>query len=148
MKNVILTTMAAGLAAVSSVHADGKAAYATCAACHGQDGKGVPLGAKKMAPSLTASKVVVGDPSILALTILKGIKKEGAEYMGIMAPLEAVYADDQKLADVMTYVRQSFENKADAVTKEDAAKYREQWKDIKEPVTRAKLEELGKKDAE
>ena len=62
-----------------------------------------------------------------------------------MAPLEAAYADDQKLADVMTYVRQSFGNEAGAVTKEEAAKYREQWKDTKEPVTRAKLEELTKK---
>ena len=65
-----------------------------------------------------------------------------------MAPLEAVYADDQKLADVMTYVRQSFGNKAAAVTKEDAAKYRAQWKDIKEPVTRAKIAELTNKAAE
>lgn len=144
MKKIILTTLAAGIAAVSSASADGKAAYVTCSACHGADGKGLPVGDKKMAPSLAGSKVVTGDPSVLALAILKGIKKEGAEYIGIMAPLEAVYGDDQKLADVMTFVRQSFDNKAEAVTKEDAAKYRAQWKDVKEPVTRAKLEELGK----
>ena len=148
MKKIIFTTMAVCFAATSVALADGNAAYATCAACHGADGKGVPLGAKKMAPSLSASKVVNGDPSVLALVILKGIKKEGVEYMGLMAPLEAAFADDQKLADVMTFVRQSFDNKAAAVTKEDAAKYRAQWSDVKEPVSRAKLEELTKKTEE
>jgi len=148
MKNLILTSILAGLS-VTTVFAEenaaGKAAYITCSACHNADGKGLPIGDKKMAPSLVASKVVTGDASVLALVILKGIKKEGTEYMGAMAALEAAYADDQKLADVMTYVRQSFDNKAGAVTKEDAAKYRAQWKDVKEPVTRAKLEELTKK---
>ena len=97
-----------------------------------------------MAPSLVGSKVVMGDPSVLALVILKGIKKEGTEYMGMMAPLEAAYPDDQKLADVMSYVRQSFGNEAGAVSAEDAAKFRVKWADIKEPVTRAKIAELGK----
>ena len=95
-----------------------------------------------MAPSLVGSKIVTGDPSLLALVILKGIKKEGAEYMGMMASLEMVYPDDQKLADVMSYVRQSFGNTAAAVTAEDVAKFRVQWQDIKEPVSRAKLAEL------
>lgn len=148
MKKTILTCIAAGLTAVSFVYADGKAAYGMCAACHGPDGKGLPVGAQKMAPTLAGSKVATGDASVLALVILKGIKKEGTEFIGIMAPLEAVYADDQKLADVMTYVRQSFDNKAAAVTKEDAAKYRAQWKDVKEPVTRAKIAELSKPAAE
>ena len=51
--------------------------------------------------------------------------------------------DDEKLAGVMTHVRGSFDNKAAPVTPEDAKKYREQWKDIKAPVTRAKLAELS-----
>lgn len=148
MKHLILTSILIGAsmtAAVAEDNAAGKAAYATCSACHNPDGTGLPLGAQKMAPSLVDSKVVTGDASALALVILKGIKKEGTDYLGLMAPLEAAYADDQKLADVMTYVRQSFGNEAGAVTKEEAAKYREQWKDTKEPVTRAKLEELTKK---
>lgn len=120
-----------------------KAAYTTCSACHNPDGTGLPVGDKKMAPPLVGSKIATGDPSVLALVILKGIKKEGTDYIGIMAPLEAVY-DDQKLADVMTYVRTSLGNTAAAVTKEDAAKYRAKWADVKEPVTRAKLAELAK----
>lgn len=122
--------------------AAGKMAYMTCSACHSADGQGLPLGDKKMAPSLVASKIVNGDASVLALVILKGIKKEGNDYLGMMASLELAYPDDQKLADVMTYVRQSFGNTAAAVTVEEAAKYRAQWQDIKEPVSRAKLAEL------
>ena len=79
---------------------------------------------------------------VMALVVLKGIQKEGTEYLGMMAPLGAAL-DDEKLAAVMTYVRGSFGNKGAAVTKEDAAKYREQWKDIKAPVTRAKIAELS-----
>lgn len=122
----------------------GKASYMMCAACHGMDAKGVQAGPSKMAPSLIDSKVALGDPAIMALVVLKGIQKEGAEYLGMMAPLGAAL-DDEKLAAVMTYVRGSFGNKGAAVTKEDAAKYREQWKDINVPVTRAKLAELTTK---
>ncbi len=148
MKKLLIAPVVLGLATMAA-HADadaGKAAYMTCSACHNPDGKGLPIGAKKMAPPLAGSKVVTGNPEVLALVILKGIKKEGADYIGVMAPLEAAYSDDKKLAEVMTYVRQSFGNEAPAVTPEDAAKYRAKWKDTKEPVTRAKLEELGKQE--
>lgn len=151
MKHIILTSLIAGLgitAAAAEENAAGKAAYATCSACHNADGKGLPVGDKKMAPSLAGSKLVTEDPAVLALIIMKGIKKESTDYMGVMAPLEAVYADNQKFADLLTYVRQSFGNSASAVTAEDVAKFRVQWKDEKDPVTRAKLEELEKKAEE
>lgn len=122
----------------------GKASFMLCAACHGMDAKGVQAGPSKMAPPLIDSKIALGDPSIMALVVLKGIQKEGTEYLGMMAPLGAAL-DDEKLAAVMTYVRGSFGNKGAPVTKEDAAKYREQWKDITTPVTRAKLAELAEK---
>ncbi len=119
--------------------------YITCQACHGADAKGLQLGPNlKMAPSLIGSEYVVGKPELLALIILKGIQKEGADYAGVMAGMEAMFADDQKLADVMTYVRTGFGNTAEAVTVEQAKAYRAQWADIKAPVTRAKLSELAK----
>jgi mono/diheme cytochrome c family protein len=120
----------------------GKASFMLCAACHGMDAKGVQAGPSKMAPSLVDSKVALGDPSVMALVILKGIQKEGTDYLGMMAPLEAAL-DDEKLAGLMTYVRGSFGNKAAPVTVEDAKKFRDQWKDIKAPVTRAKIAELS-----
>ncbi len=149
IKKLLLTPLLLSIAtaAVTTVSADeaaGKAAYMLCSACHNADGTGLPVGDKKMAPSLVASKVVTGDPAVFALVVLKGIKKEGTEHIGMMASLEAVYADDQKLADVLTFVRSSFGNKAAAVTVADAAKFRAQWKDVKEPVSRAKMAELSK----
>ena len=122
----------------------GKAAFMTCAACHGMDGQGVAAGPKKMAPSLTASKIAVGDPAIFALVIQNGIAKETQDYLGMMAPLGAAL-DDEKLAGVMTYVRNSFGNTGSVVTAADAKKYREQFKAVAGPVTRAKLTELEKK---
>lgn len=139
---MVLGLAAAGVQAEEN--AAGKAAYATCQACHGPDGKGVAIGDKKMAASLAGSKVVNSEASVFALAVLKGIKKEGADYMVPMAPLEAVYTDDKKLAAVLTYVRQSFGNTSSAVTAEEVAAFRTKWKDQKEPVTRAKLQELSK----
>lgn len=120
----------------------GKTSYMMCAACHGMDGKGVQAGPSKMAPALAGSKIALGDPSVFALVLFNGIQKEGTEYLAVMAPLAAAL-DDDKLAAVMTYVRGSFENKAAAVTVADAKKYREQWKDLKGPVSRAKIAELS-----
>ena len=120
----------------------GKASFMLCAACHGMDAKGVAAGPSKMAPTLIESKVALGDPAVLALVLINGIQKEGTEYLMAMAPLGAAL-DDEKLAAVMTYVRGSFGNKASAVTTAEATKYREQWKDTKAPVTRAKLAELA-----
>ena len=97
-----------------------------------------------MAPSLIGSELVTGNPEVLALIILKGIQKEGAAYAGMMMGMEGAFAEDQKLADIMTYVRTSFGNTASAVTADEAKTYRAQWSDIKAPVTRAKLVELAK----
>ena len=130
--------------ATKKLMAEGQALYATCMACHGQDGKGVAAGPSKMAPSLEGSAIANGDPAALALVLLKGIAKENQNYLGMMMPLEASLPTDDKLAAIMTYVRGSFGNKSAAVTPEEALKYREQWKDVKAPVTRAKLAEAAK----
>ncbi len=150
MKTAILTVLAAAAlpftatadeAAVAKQMETGKTAFMLCAACHGMDAKGVQAGPKKMAPTLIDSKMVLGDPAVMALVILNGIQKEGDEFLGVMAPLGAAL-NDEKLADVMTYVRGSFGNKSTPVTEEDAKKFREQWKETKGQITRAKLAEL------
>src|SRR5690606_20239579 len=113
----VLFPLAAAAALVGHASADeaqkaklielGKANFMTCMACHGADGQGLPAGDKIMAPSLTGSKIALGDPAVFALTVLKGIQKENQDYLGIMAPLEMAL-DDEKLAGVLTYVRNSF----------------------------------------
>jgi mono/diheme cytochrome c family protein len=141
---VVPTLASANEAEKAKLMETGKASFMTCAACHGADGQGVAAGPKKMAPSLTASKIAVGDPSIFALVITHGIAKETQDYLGVMMPLGAAL-DDEKLAGVMTYVRNSFGNTASVVTAADAKKYREQHKAVPTPVTRAKIAEMEKK---
>jgi len=121
----------------------GKISFALCGACHGMDGKGLKVGPSLMAPTMVGSEIILGDPDKMALVILKGIKKENVDFIGIMAPL-ALALDDEKLAAVMTYVRNSFGNSASLVTPEMAKKARERFVDLTDPtgVSRTKLDEI------
>ena len=141
----LATTLAASAAPdKAQLMKDGQTNFALCMACHGPDGKGIKAGPMTFAPSLAGSKIATGDPEIFAQVVLKGIKKEGVEFLQMMLPLEAAF-DDKKLAAVMTYVRNSFDNKADVVTEEQVAAWRAKYKDRKEPLTRAEIAELVKK---
>ena len=71
--------------------AAGQAQYALCLGCHGPDATGLKVGEQLMAPSMHGSKIINGDAANLAKVIMKGIQKEDAKYLGIMAPLEAVH---------------------------------------------------------
>lgn len=121
----------------------GKAAYVTCAACHGPDGKGIKAGPMLMAPSLVGSELLLGDPDVALLLTLKGIAKENMDYMGMMASL-AAGLDDQKLAGVLTYTRNEWGNSAPAVTVEQAAAARAKFADVDAPagVKRAELQAI------
>lgn len=121
----------------------GQTNYATCAACHGPDGKGLKAGPALMAPPLAGSEVLLGDPDKPLLVVLKGIQKENMDFMGVMAPLGAAL-DDEKLAAVLTYVRNSFGNSAPPVTVEEAAAARAKFADVNAPagVKRADLEKI------
>ena len=85
-----------------------------CLACHMADGGGV----SNMNPPLIKTKWVLGDKSALIHVVLKGMNTEievnGDSYHNIMAPHD--YLTDQQIADVLTYVRNSFGNKAKAVS--------------------------------
>ena len=133
---------AADDAAKAKLMESGKASFVTCMACHGPDGRGIAAGPSKMAPPLAGSPLVTGDPAVLALVVMKGIAKENQDFLGMMTPMETTLPADDKLAAMLTYIRGSFGNTAPTVTPEDAKKFRDQWKDIKAPVTRAKLKEL------
>jgi len=120
----------------------GKKAYATCAACHGPDAKGLKVGAALMAPSLMGSEILLGDPDGAILIILKGIKKEGFDYMGVMASLGAL--PDEDIAAVLTYLRSLGENSAPAITTEQVVAARAKFADVNEPagVPRDKVQEI------
>ena len=92
----------------------GKQAYLEqCLACHQADGSGVP----NMNPPLIKTKYVSGDKATLIKIVLNGMHGEKIgddEYTGVMAPHPDL--TDQQIADVLTFVRNSFGNKASAVT--------------------------------
>ena len=132
-------------ATMKQLMTDGKTNFMTCVACHGMDGKGMkPAPNMVFAPSLAGSKLATGDPEIFTQIVMKGIKKEGTEYMQIMAPLEASL-DDAKLASALTYVRNSFGNKASAITAEQIKTWRAKYQARKESYSRAELAEFTKK---
>lgn len=112
----------------------GQTTYMMCAACHGPDGQGLQTGPQKMAPSFVGSKLLLGKPEASLAAVLKGIaKKPDSPYLGQMAALGAGL-DDEKLAAVLTYVRNSFGNQASAVTAEDAAAAREKYASVTAPM--------------
>ena len=126
----------------------GKSKFMMCSACHGQDGKGLKLGpTMMMAPGYKGSKVVDGDPELFALVLLKGIKKEGTEYAGMMAGLGPAMTD-KDLAGVMTYIRNDFSEKKDLITEKQVAEWRAKYKDRSETVTRKEITEFLKKSEE
>ena len=132
-------------AAKAQLVADGAAVFPTCIACHGPDGKGLkPAPTMVFAPSLVGSKLALGDPEIFTQIVMKGIKKEGTEYMQTMLPLEATL-DDAKLAAVLSYVRNSFGNEGSAITPEQTKAWRAKYKDRNEPYSRAELAAFTKK---
>ena len=84
-----------------------------CLSCHQADAGGV----QGMNPSLIKAKFVLGDKTKLVKIVLNGltgVEIDGDSYNGVMAP----HADltDLQIADVLTYIRNSFGNKASAVT--------------------------------
>ena len=121
----------------------GKSSYAMCAACHGPDGKGLKAGPALMAPSLVGSEVLLGNPDAPLLVVLKGIAKEDMKFMGMMAPL-AAGLDDEKLAAVLTYVRNEWGNSAPPVTVEQAAAARAKFADVDAPagIKRADIQKI------
>lgn len=156
MKYITTLLLAGSLVATAEVSeaekaklvADGAAVFPTCVACHGPDGTGLkPAPNMVFAPSLVGSKLAIGDPEVFTQIVMKGIKKEGTEYMMIMAPLEATL-DDAKLSAVLSYVRNSFGNKASAITADQVKEWRAKYKDRKDPYSRAELAEFTKKHEE
>ena len=84
-----------------------------CMPCHMQDGTGVP----RLNPPLVKTSYVLGDKKTIIEIVLKGfdaqVEIEGDYYQNVMAPHD--FLTDEQIADVTTYVRNSFGNKASVV---------------------------------
>jgi mono/diheme cytochrome c family protein len=88
-----------------------------CASCHQVDGGGVP----GLNPPLERTSWVTGSKTRLIRIVLKGMNTheeiDGETYNNTMAPHN--HLTDQQIADVLTYIRNSFGNKATAITPGD-----------------------------
>lgn len=102
-------------AAANSSAANGLKVYTQiCISCHQADGGGVP----RMNPPLIKTTYVLGDKTRLIKIVLNGFKEDveinGDTYSNVMPSFS--YLKDQEIADVLTYVRSNFGNKATAVS--------------------------------
>lgn len=99
-----------------------------CVTCHGPDGRGLPApdhDGLMLAPSLAGSVRVNGHKGYLLRILLHGLVGpiEGETYAaGLMLPMGA--NDDPWVADVATYIRNSWGNEAPLVLPEDVARVR------------------------
>jgi mono/diheme cytochrome c family protein len=123
---------------VPAVHERGFAIYnRTCIACHGADGKGVP-GAF---PPLDGADWATGDPSVPTRIVLAGlqgpIEVAGQKFNNIMPPHTDL--KDAEIADVLTYVRQTWSNDATPVAEDFVKQIRQKYADRKTPWTAEEL---------
>jgi mono/diheme cytochrome c family protein len=93
----------------------GKQVYLqVCLACHQVDAGGV----QGMTPTLVKTTYVLGPKIPLIKIVLNGmtgaVTINGDDFHNVMAPHSDL--TDQQIADVLTYVRNSFGNKASAVS--------------------------------
>ena len=115
---VILMSFHKSLSIDKATMERGKKVYTQyCMACHQVDGSGVP----GLNPPLEKTPHVSGSKTTLIKIILKGMNTHeeinGETYSNIMAPHD--HLTDQQIADVLTYVRNSFGNRAMAITSGD-----------------------------
>ena len=125
----------------------GAASYAVCAGCHQGTGMGVP----GQFPPLSGSEFVKGGTERLIRIALSGLQGpvtvKGAAFNtpGGMPPQGLTFSDGD-LANVLTYIRNSFGNEGPMVTKEMVAKVRSTITGHAGQWTAAELEEFSAKN--
>lgn len=98
----------------------GKATFAICSACHGLEGEGM-YHINKTGPPLAGSEWVTGPVANLIAIQFRGlsgpIEVNGEKYTPV-APMAPLPLDNESIAAVLTYIRNSFGNEASPVTPE------------------------------
>lgn len=103
---------------------DGGAIFAAnCAACHQANGQGLP----GVFPPLAGSEWVVGDPKVLANILLHGVSGKievaGQSFDGMMPAFAQL--SDAEIAGVLTHIRSTWGNQAEAISADFIASERE-----------------------
>jgi len=100
----------------------GKTVYDTyCISCHLADGGGVT---NLNAPLIKTSFVLGAKPTLINILLngMQGVEIDGETYANVMPSQD--FLTDKQIADVLTYVRNNFGNKASAVTVAEVAAVR------------------------
>lgn len=117
----------------------GEAVYnRTCIACHQANGQGID----PVFPPLAGSEWVTKNPSVIVRNILHGlagpITVKGKAYNGMMPAVAGV--SDAEIADVVTFVRNSWGNTAAVVSEEEVKAIKAKYADRKTPWTAEELD--------
>lgn len=98
-----------------------------CVACHLPDGRGMAT----VTPPLAGASHLSANREHALRTVLKGLagtgSGNGVDYQGVMPALEQVLTDAQ-VADVLTYVYNSWGNAGAAFAADHVARRRDQWR--------------------
>jgi mono/diheme cytochrome c family protein len=121
----------------------GQAVYSrTCIACHQPTGMGIP----PVFPPLAGSEWVSKDASIAVRNIVNGMQGpvvvKGMTYNSMMPPVAGL--SDKDIADVVTYVNNSWGNTGAIVTEAEVAAIKKKYADRKTPWTAAEYEKEAK----
>lgn len=116
-----------------TVDEDGRKVYMTrCMSCHQMNGQGI----NGVFPPLIDNEWVEGDKGRLIRILLHGMTGEtevnGVTYSGAMPPW-GTFLNDAQIAAVLTYIRSSWGNEAEAVTPAEVAQVRAATQDRKGP---------------
>ena len=111
-------------AAAPGAAVDGGTIFAAnCAACHQANGQGLP----GVFPPLAGSEWVVGDPQVLANILLHGVSGKievaGQSFDGMMPAFAQL--SDAEIAGVLTHIRSTWGNQAEAISADFIASERE-----------------------
>ena len=104
-------------ASAAAAKSPGQVVYEqNCLTCHQSNGSGVP----SLNPPLRETDWILGDKTRLINVVLKGLQGqeiEGDMYDNAMPAHD--FLTDTQIADVLTYIRSSFGNKASAITADE-----------------------------
>jgi mono/diheme cytochrome c family protein len=118
-----------------------------CQTCHGSDGNGI----QSLAPPLNQSGIVTGDKHRLISIVLYGltgpVEVAGKQYKApeISGDMPGIGSNDEfsdkDIAEVLSFIRSCWNNKAATVSEKDIQEVRKQYKGRQKSFT---MEELGK----
>jgi len=126
----------------------GKTTFEVCALCHNTDGTGKP----NQGPPLAGSEWVTGSPARLIRIPLYGLRGpitvagQKLEFPAGMPPMGASLSDEE-LANLLSYMRQAFGNKASPITPETVKAVRTQVgnRPADQPFTPEELQQVPEK---